>query len=135
MPFRDEWVNNDCIRKINERDHLRGLLRYTDDEETIEKFKTARNTARQLINKARSSFIEEGPKEDQYTPKKYWKRFKKLMPGKKDLANSHINLEILDSNGEKFKSEDEMASFINEFFVNVGPTLASKIHMKNDSYL
>lgn len=121
--------------KMREHDRLRGLLRYTNDENLVSKFKETRNLARQLINKARSKYVLEGLQEDQLTPKRYWRRLKQLMPGKKDASKMHQKLSILDKYGNTFESEEQMATYINDYFVNVGANLASLITQDNTSYL
>lgn len=97
---------------MKERDYLRGQLRYINDEAILKKFKDARNTARQLINKARSSFVLKGLHEDQLAPKKYWKRLKKLMPGKKEAARSQQKMCVSDREGNNFDSDKKMATYI-----------------------
>lgn len=79
VPYRDEWVDNECILKMKERDSLRGSLRYTNDDILAGKFREARKLARQLMNRARWKYILEGLQEDQFAPKKYWRRLKQLM--------------------------------------------------------
>lgn len=118
---------------MKERGHLRGLLKYTDDEGTLEKYKMACNTARQLINAAPANYIKEGLTENEDSPKKYWTKLKHLMPGKKDLAKSITNLNILDGQGLNLSSPTDMATYVN-FFINVGTSLASKIRLDNEKY-
>lgn len=77
IPFRDEWVSNNTLN-MRERDLLQSRLRYSYDDKLHDEFKTARNLAGQFINQDRANYIKEGLTEDQYAPKKYWKRLKQL---------------------------------------------------------
>lgn len=78
VPFKDEWVDNNCLAQLKERDRLHSLLIYPNDDELHREFKDAQNLARQLINQARSTYIQAGLKEDQHAPRKYSSRLKPI---------------------------------------------------------
>lgn len=135
VPYKDEWINESCLAQIKERDRLRGILRYYKDDDLYEQFNVARNSARQQVNQARSIHIQTGLQEDQLSPKKYWKRLKLLMPGKKDLKDSHSPITVTDNEDGEFSNESDMADYVNNFFIKVGPDLAGKITSDNSNYL
>ena len=56
--------------------------------------------------------------------KKFWKNIQKIIPNKKSYDSSDFEL-YNDDLKEMVKPEDT-ASFINDFFVNIGPSLAEK---------
>ena len=55
---------------------------------------------------------------------KNWKNIQDVLPSKKKAQNSTI--ELVDKISGQQIHENETASYINDFFVNIGPNLASK---------
>lgn len=150
---REEWMNNDALSAIHSRDKLRDKLSsYPDiDNRTNidvnseyykkklklkQEFNAARNKARQLINKARYNHIQEKLHNIKASPKKFWNELKMYMPGKKDKGSSATTkITLADSKGNLLVNDLDSANLINQFFVNIGPELSSKIHSDNSNYL
>lgn len=136
VPSRNDWVDDDSIQKIKKRDALRAkLIYFRDNEELSLKYKEARNSARQAVNVAKGNSVKDTLTRTANNPKKFWGNLKKLMPGKKDLSKSPSNIILKDNNGILLTNELETSNQANNFFVNVGPELASKIpDVNRDDY-
>lgn len=52
---REEWIDDNSLNLIKKRNKLRAQCRYQADNKTFEKYKEARNKARQAIDNARAS--------------------------------------------------------------------------------
>lgn len=84
-PKQEEWVDGHCLAAIRKRDKLRSELKYkVNDNKLFEQFKKARNSARQIINKARQDYIKTNITDNIFNPRKLWQNLKTLMPGKKE---------------------------------------------------
>lgn len=88
VPAKDEWLDDSCLTKIQERDELRGKLRYSNKPTLRKEFNEARNVGRQPTNNARSDFVKRDIAAHAKSPKKFWTRLKSLMPGKKGDKSS-----------------------------------------------
>lgn len=150
---REEWMNNSALSAIHKRDKLRDILasypsidKSSNSDAIAEntknkvklrlEFNNARNKARQLVNKARYSYVQEKLNTTKSSPKKFWKELKMYMPGKKDKGTSNSSrITLIDGNGILLENDIDSANHINSYFTNIGPDLSSQIHSDNSKYL
>lgn len=132
VPAKDEWLDDNCLTKIQKRDELRGRLRYSNEPTLRKEFNEARNVARQATNNARSEFVKQDIAAHAKSPKKFWARLKSLMPGKKgDKSSRSPPIRLTDSSGAKLTDNSSIANPANQFFINIGPQLAAIIKADN----
>ena len=76
------------------------------------------------IKNAKADFITENLREHEGNPKKFWQSIHQVIPGKKSKFKECINLK--DQNDKSFQNNEEAANYMNDFFTNIGPSLAKK---------
>lgn len=94
VPSREPWITKECADKISERNKLQAELRYKEDKLLRTKFCEARNSARQLLNRAKSNFVQHSINANTTSPKKFWKGLKNLLPGKKQISKDSSNISL-----------------------------------------
>lgn len=133
----DDWVTPELLSLIRQRDKLKeemntytGTIQYSAK---AKKFKEKRNQIKRAVINAKRNYALLKISSNADNPRKYWAELNRIMPNgksKKDKEiirlNDDLNLPI---------EEDKISTYINQFFVNIGPTLASKITTDNRAYL
>ena len=116
---RQPWVSTEYLESCNERDDLQKIAKNTKQPFDIFLANRARNRTTSLKRELKRLFFQSSIEEANGDSKKLWKALKRLLANstKKDNINSINN-----------KTEPiEIASEINEYFINIGPNLASEI--------
>lgn len=93
-------VDKQSLEKIKHKDRLGAKLPYSTEDTDWEAFKTARNEARQSINRARALFVQNNLKNHLDSPKKFWSELKNLMPGKKSKGKVKPIIKLLNDQGQ-----------------------------------
>ena len=124
---RPEWLTADLIEIMKDRDRVMKLAcrsKLTFDKKNA---RVLRNHVNKAVKAAKSEYLL--AKLDTYKkdPKKFWQAINDILPHSK---NSAIN--ILSEDGTTL-SDQEMSETINNFFANVGASLASKIPHTDDT--
>ena len=114
--YRPEWMTSELIEQIKDRDYFykKAKMKGNRDDWNIAKF--LRNTTNSNIRQAKRDFILERLRANEQDAKKFWKTIHSVIPSKKGSSTSEI---LLKDNRCKI-AKDNIAHFINEFFVNVG---------------
>ena len=81
-----------------------------------------RNTVGELIFQAKKNHFENEYNASKKDPKKFWNNIFTILPKNKD---NNLNINIKNDVGEEVDAADT-ASYINDFFANVGPNLAKR---------
>ena len=84
--------------------------------------KRLRNHCIRWLREAKAEYIKENLNNNIGDQKKFWKNIQDVLPSKKKSGNSIIKL--VDKNSGKQIDVDDTAAYINDFFVNIGPSLA-----------
>ena len=114
--YRPEWMTNELIEQIKDRDYFFQKAKKSGDEDAWNIAKYLRNTTNSNIRQAKREFVLDELKQNEKNPKKFWKVIREVIPSYK--SNSHKNFLLKDS-GVKLGKEN-VAGFINDYFVNVG---------------
>ena len=86
--------------------------------------KRVRNQCIKRLREARAEYIKTNLNNNIGDQKKFWKQIQEVLPSKKKGGSSAFKL--IDKNNGNLVPEKDAATFINEFFVNIGPNLAKK---------
>ena len=99
---------------------LRKMLRNSEDDWRI--YKELRNATNSAVRRARSDYIKQ--QLDSVTDtKKFWRTINDIVPKKQNNPKLTI---LKDQASNSVVNPEETADFINDFFTNIGPRLASK---------
>ena len=115
---RPEWINNNLIEQIRDRDYFYQKAKNTKDQDDWNIAKLLRNSTNRNIRRAKADFILD--KLDLYKGDSacFWKMISRVFPGKNKAKQNKILLKLNDIEVK----EENTADFINEFFINVGNT-------------
>ena len=124
--YREEWMNKDIMEKIIDKDKALKKAKRTNILEDWDLAKRLRNDTGKLVEKARKQHFQEEYENSKGDPKRYWRNIYEIIPKNKNNKET-INLK---SNEGKDIDLENTASYINDFFTNIGPNLASKFNKK-----
>ena len=117
--YRPEWMTKELIEQVKDRDYFykKAKLQGGEDAWNIAKF--LRNTTNSNIRQAKREFILGELKTHENNAKKFWKVIKEVMPtANAGKTNTSKSIFLMDGN-TKIRKE-EVANFINSYFINVG---------------
>ena len=110
---RPEWVTNELLEQIKDRDHFYSKARRLGDEDSWNIAKYLRNITNNNIRAAKKGFVLDQLENNNEDCKKFWKV---IVPSDKQLPKQDV---LLKDNGKKLNRK-KVANFINHFFINVG---------------
>ena len=114
--YRPDWMTNELIEQIKDRDYFYKKAKSSGDTDAWNIAKYLRNSTNSHIRNAKREFIMNELIENEDNAKKFWKVIRKVIPSNKSSSNHNI---LLKDKGEKV-GKDQVASYINDFFINVG---------------
>ena len=89
--------------------------------------KCIRNRCTKRLREARADFVKSNLENNLGNQKKFWKNIQDIIPNKSTTKGDNIFKLNNKDNGNPIESKDT-ASFINDFFVNIGPKLAQNFN-------
>ena len=123
---KEPWINDDIMHIIIEKDALLLQAKIENSENSWKIARQARNRTKNVITRAKSQYIYNSLNEVKNDHKTFWRKINNILPNKQQSKSKihlkHNNVEI---------NDQEIPDFINNFFTDIGPNLASKFH---DSY-
>ena len=114
--YRPDWMTNELIEQIKDRDYFYRKAKSTRDVDDWRIARFLRNRTNSNIRQAKRDFVLDELKQNQNNPKKFWKVIREIIPSDKSDRQSDI---LLKDAGIKLDRE-EVAHYINNYFVNVG---------------
>ena len=114
--YRPEWVTPELLEQIKDRDYFYQKAKQTGDQDDWNIAKHLRNTTNANIREAKKEFILDELETHKSDYKKFWKSIRTVIPDDKKGARHVI---LLKDNNIKIK-RDEVAHFINDYFINIG---------------
>ena len=126
--FRPDWMTKELIEQIKDRDYFYKKAKSQNDDDAWNIAKHFRNSTNSNIRQAKREFILRELQMHDNDPKKFWKVIHKVLPTGKSSQKAEI---LLKNGGSKIDKED-VAHFVNSYFVNVGnfklPDLSTNDH-------
>ena len=114
--YRPDWMTDELIEQTKDRDYFYHKAKLTGDVDAWNIAKFLRNVTNSNIRQAKRDFVLEELKQNERNPRKFWKVIRGVIPSDKSTDKKDI---LLKDNGKKLKKED-VAHFINDYFINVG---------------
>ena len=124
--YREKWMNKDLMELIIDKDKALKKAKTTRKIDDWIIAKKIRNSTGKLIDMAKKNYFEDEYLASKGDPKRFWRNINSIIPNSKSKP-SHINL--INENKEDI-DPDKVSDYINTFFTNIGPNLASKYSEK-----
>ena len=118
----EPWMNNGILEAIFDKDQAWKQAKKSGDMDDINRAKRLRNETKDKIRRAKRDFIQEELNNDLDSSKRFWKKVNLILPNR-DSGNM---IRLIDQEGGKQIDEIDTPDFINNFFTDIGPNLASK---------
>ena len=129
--YRPDWMTKELIEQVKDRDYFYKKAKLGGDEDDWNIAKHLRNTTNVNIRQAKRDFILDELNSNSEDPKKFWKVIHKVVPSK-GTAKKH---DILLKDGNSKVVKEEVAQFINDYFINVGNlTESDSTYMNQNSF-
>ena len=129
--YRPDWMSKELIELAKDRDYFYNKAKKQGDEDSWRIAKYLRNITNISIRQAKRDFVLNELDQNERDPKKFWKTIRKVIP---DANKSKVSeQEILLKDGNKQIEKENVAHFVNEFFINVGNIDAPLIPLANQS--
>ena len=114
--YRPEWVTNELLEQIKDRDYFFKKAKLSGDTDAWNIARHLRNQTNANIRLARKDFVLSELNEHSSDYKKFWKTIRSVIPEEKGSAGQDI---LLSHDGKKLKKQ-EVAHYINNYFINIG---------------
>ena len=125
------WITSQIIENIKERDKCLRLFHSSKDQIHFQNFSRLRNETQRIIRNAKKDYILNQIESNKDNPKKIWDSLKLLGYQHKTKTKTQIVMNIDDSTCHDPVS---IAEHINDFFINIGNNLVSKLPHLFDYY-
>ena len=123
--YKEPWLSQELLELIKDKDVCMKKAKRTKKAEDWAKAKRLRNDCLSKVRNAKAEFINSELNQHRDDSKKFWKNINDIIPsGKKNQKNIHL----IDQTSNKEIPETDTASYINDFFVNIGPKLARELN-------
>ena len=123
------WLTDDIIVMMRERDDLKRNAIRTSCNDIWDAYRTMRNRVNQEIEQSKKLFLSQGIKESGKNSRKVWSHLRHIVPGK----NKSNNINKIKTNDGVSSDPEVIANNLNEYFANIGPTLAQNIQNGHDN--
>ena len=124
--YREDWMNKDIMEKIIDKDKALKKAKKSNNALEMDLAKRLRNETGKLVENARKQHFQEEYENSKGDPKRYWRNIYDIIPKNR---NNKGKIHLKNGDGNEINS-DNTASYINDFFTDIGPNLASKFNEK-----
>ena len=128
--YRPDWMTKELIEQIKDRDYFYRKAKRSGDEDAWNIAKFLRNVTNANIRQSRREFVLRELEENENNSKKFWKVIRDVIPSDKSSSKRDISLKV---NGLELEKED-VAHFINDYFINVGNAGNAATHGAPNSF-
>ena len=118
---KKEWVTNDLLEEIAEKDRLLARARKTKKPFDKEVAKNARKVLNSTNRVTRNKHVNKITEDCKNDPQRFWRELAKILPGKQKDKRP---ISLVNNDNEPI-SMNETPNFINSFFANIGNNLAN----------
>ena len=114
--YRPDWMSKELIEQIKDRDYFYCKAKKTGDADLWNMAKHLRNVTNSNIRMAKREFILQQLNNNENNAKKFWKVIREVAPS----GNTKTKQDIFLKDGSDKVERDQVAQFINDYFINVG---------------
>ena len=125
------WITKGLLKSINKKNKLYKQYLNSPSKERLQKFKTYKNKLNMLIRKSKRSHFFTKFELAKNDMKKTWNTINNII-GKGQKQSLHSKFK--DECGSVFTDPQDILNKFNDFFVNIGPKLASNIQNTGKNY-
>ena len=125
--YRPDWITHELLEQIADRDYFYNKAKQTGDEDDWNVAKHLRNVTNANIRQARKDFVVSELQENTSDYKKFWKTIRSVIPNDKGSARNDI---LLTHDGKKVP-KNEVAHYVNNYFVNIGKEIGGNFTYTN----
>ena len=123
------WLTDDIIAMMRERDDLKRKAIRTSCDDTWDAYRTMRNRVNLEIKQSKKLFLSKGIKDSGKNSRKVWSHLRHIVPGK----NKSNNISNIKTNDGVSSDPEVIANSLNDYFANIGPTLAQNMQNGHDN--
>ena len=123
------WITVGLVNSIKYSDKLKRQLIKNFNTELEHTYKNYRNTVKKLINTTKNEYYKHQFEKNKNNSKKIFQLIKEATD--ENSSKTKVNFSVIDANGSCFGSDIDMANYCNDFFINVGESMAEKIKKPN----
>ena len=122
------WITNAIITSIKYRDQLKKkTIKNRNNELIINRYKTYRNNLKKVINEAKARYYREIVNNNRNNMKKIYNIISEATNSNTQKNNDNINILDSNNNNRPFDNTKQMANYCNDYFINIGKQMATKI--------
>ena len=123
--YKEPWLNQELLELIKDKDIYLKKAKRTRLQRDWDVARRYRNDCLAKIRKAKSEYIKSELDFNKNDSKKFWKNIHEILP-----SNNKSNKKILLTKPELHEDvlDADTAEYINDFFANIGPNLASSFN-------
>ena len=121
---KEPWITPELLEFIKDKDKALKKAKKTKLPEEWIVARRLRNECLTRVRNCKAEFIQNELTTNQDDSKKFWNSIKTVIP---DTKNNRNKMYIIDGITNKNVVPEELPDFINSFFADIGPNLASKI--------
>lgn len=132
---KSPWLTKELKQKMHQRDYLKKKAISLNDNLLWEQYRKAKNQTTNAIKLAKKTYCTERLENNEKNPRETWKIINTLLS--RNVNNSSI-VQELKIDGQTVTSSSEIADKFNDFFTNIGETLAHSLEqtgIKPESYV
>ena len=122
------WMNRSIMQKMRERDKMKKQAKSSGCETQWKQYRKLRNQVTAMIRAAKRSYISESIVRNRGDSAAMWKSLRYIIPSKK--KSTSINKLVF--SGNDIVGYKNIASSLNEFFVNVSSRRKGNVQFGND---
>ena len=120
--YEDPWMSKEIVERLRDKNRRLAKAKRSESQAVKDEAKQLKNKSNKLNDKARRGYIKDTLIENQNNHKKFWRIINSILPGQ---TNSKKDIHLIDKSTNEPIPSDETAHFINEYFTNIGPNLAT----------
>lgn len=128
---RNDWITPSLIKSVNKKNKLyKQMQKNPENHLFVNQFKKYKNTLTELLRAAKTNYFRTQLEKNKDNPSRIWQCMKKI--NNESRENQELK-EIKDQKGSLIKDSKKMAEILNDYFSNVGRSLAEKIVIDPDA--
>ena len=120
---KSPWITDDLLRQIHKRNYHKKLAVNTNDTAYWQQYKNVRNQTNNDIKTAKKRYFIDNLELNKSNPRKTWSLINELSSRKYKSRN----ISEIKTNDQTINSAHELAEVFNQYFTNIGPSLAREI--------
>ena len=125
------WITKGLLKSINQKNKLYKQYLNSPSKKGIQKFKTYKNKLNMLIRKSKRKYFFLKFERSKNNMKQTWNSINNILGRGKRQSNQK---KFKNDNGSVFTNPEDISNQFNDFFVTVGPKLASNIQSTDKEY-